>query len=173
MTGSRRVNTNQAAVTFLAADRHHPLTSTKLYCLVTQARMCESFAQSRSRDNETTASRTRDLSIASNHTVINIDRVKMLYVNFRNLCHCCCYFFFRFCVDFRCFFLFSAFYHIIMNKDVYTNKTLLGECKPPPTPTPNFQPKVIWDSSPDQIAGLIRIRISARFLPKCRSVILP
>jgi len=26
----------------------------------------------------------------------------------------------RFCVDF-CFFLFSAFYHIVMNKDVYIN----------------------------------------------------
>ena len=33
-------------VTFLAAERHHPLAGTKLYCLVTEAHGCEQLAQS-------------------------------------------------------------------------------------------------------------------------------
>jgi len=45
----------------------------------------------------------------------NIDHVKMLYVNLRNLFHCC----FFVCVLILLYFLFSSFYHIMMNKDVY------------------------------------------------------
>jgi len=49
----------------------------------------------------------------------NIDHVKMLYVNLCNLFYC----FFFFCVCwFLLYFLFSSFYHIMMNKDVYINK---------------------------------------------------
>ena len=61
----------------------------------------------------------------ASHLLQNIVRVKMLYVNLRNLCHCC-YFSFRFCVDFCCFFLFIAFYHIMLNKDVYIMYTFAG-----------------------------------------------
>ena len=32
-------------VTFLAAGHHRPLTGTKLYCLVTEAHVCEQLAQ--------------------------------------------------------------------------------------------------------------------------------
>jgi len=38
-------NYNQPAVTFPAEERHRPLTSTKLYCLVTEAYRCEQLAQ--------------------------------------------------------------------------------------------------------------------------------
>ena len=34
-------------VAFLAAEHHRPLTSTKLYCLVTEAHVCEQLAQGR------------------------------------------------------------------------------------------------------------------------------
>jgi len=34
------------AVTFPAADHHHPLAGTKLFCLVTEAHRCEQLAQS-------------------------------------------------------------------------------------------------------------------------------
>jgi len=34
-------------VTFLAAGHHRPLTGTKLYCLVTEAHVCEQLAQGR------------------------------------------------------------------------------------------------------------------------------
>jgi len=34
-------------VTFPAAEHHRPLTSTKLYCLVTEAHVCEQLAQGR------------------------------------------------------------------------------------------------------------------------------
>ena len=33
------------AVTFPAAGHHRPLTGTKLYCLVTEAHVCEQLAQ--------------------------------------------------------------------------------------------------------------------------------
>jgi len=33
------------AITFPAEERHRPLTSTKLYCLVTEAHRCEQLAQ--------------------------------------------------------------------------------------------------------------------------------
>jgi len=46
----------------------------------------------------------------------NIDHVKMLYVNLRNLFHC---YFFLFLCCFLLYFLFSAFHHIMMDKDVY------------------------------------------------------
>ena len=42
----------------------------------------------------------------------NIDCVKMLYVNSRNVCHCWC-FLFRFSCCFLLFFLLIAFYHVI------------------------------------------------------------
>jgi len=32
-------------VTFLDAENHRPLTNTKLYCLVTEAHVCEQLAQ--------------------------------------------------------------------------------------------------------------------------------
>ena len=32
-------------VTFPAARRHHPLAGTKLYCLVTEAHVCEQLAE--------------------------------------------------------------------------------------------------------------------------------
>jgi len=35
----------RSAVTFPAEERHRPLTSTKLYCLVTEAHRCEQLAQ--------------------------------------------------------------------------------------------------------------------------------
>jgi len=35
------------AVTFTAAEHHHRMTSTKLYCLVTEAHVCERLAESR------------------------------------------------------------------------------------------------------------------------------
>jgi len=34
-------------VTLPAEERHHPLTGTKLYCLVTEAYVCEQLAQGR------------------------------------------------------------------------------------------------------------------------------
>jgi len=36
---------SRPAVTFPAEERHRPLTSTKLYCLLTEAHRCEQLAQ--------------------------------------------------------------------------------------------------------------------------------
>jgi len=35
----------RSAVNFPAAEHHHPLAGTKLYCLVTEAHKCEQLAQ--------------------------------------------------------------------------------------------------------------------------------
>jgi len=40
-----RLVSARPAVTFPAAEHHHPLASTKLYCLVTEAHKCEQLAQ--------------------------------------------------------------------------------------------------------------------------------
>jgi len=48
-------------VTFPAAGHHRPLTGTKLYCLVTEERVCEQLAQGLLPETETAGSRTRDI----------------------------------------------------------------------------------------------------------------
>ena len=44
------------------------------------------------------------------------------YVNLRKLCYCCC-FFFRFLCCFLLFFSLTAFYRVMMNKNVYKFKS--------------------------------------------------
>jgi len=55
--------------------------------------------------------------VRSQNVVDLLYHVKMLYVNLRNLFHCCN--FFSFFCWFLLYFLFSAFYHITMNKNAY------------------------------------------------------
>jgi len=43
--GTLPLFSTRPSVTFLAEERHHSLTGTKLYCLMTKAHRCEQFAQ--------------------------------------------------------------------------------------------------------------------------------
>ena len=57
-----------------------------------------------------------------------IDHVKMLYVNLRNLFHCC--YFFLFLCWFLLYFLLSSFYHIMMNDQWFKQRLILSVSKP-------------------------------------------
>ena len=56
---------SRPAVTFLAREHHCPLTGTKLYCLVTEAHVCEQLAQNHYLANAQCPSRSGDLSVTS------------------------------------------------------------------------------------------------------------
>ena len=58
-------------VTFLASEHHRPLAGTKLYCLVTEARVCEQLAQGRYLVVERLGMEPKNLCVSVLMTVYN------------------------------------------------------------------------------------------------------